>query len=65
MKDNKTYEHVFVKRQVETDKAVLLIDDTGEEVWLPLSQVEEMHEAKDGTVRVVMSEWIAKQKGLK
>lgn len=54
------------RRIKETDKAVLLYDFASkEEIWIPLSQVFEMHFNKsshEGTV--VMSEWIAKQKGL-
>lgn len=52
----------------ETDNAVLIHDPASdEEIWIPLSQVEEMHHPKgdfpkDGTI--VMSEWIARQKGL-
>lgn len=52
----------------ETDKAVQIVDPaTGEQIWLPLSQVHEMHGRKDrerSTGTIVMSEWIAKQKGL-
>lgn len=53
-----------------TDKAVQIIDPTDEPeatVWLPLSQVEEMHGRVDGKRtegRIVMSEWIAAEKGL-
>lgn len=49
----------------ESEKAVLIIDPaTGEELWIPLSQVEEMHRDKNGDGRIVMTRWIAKQKGL-
>ena len=54
----------------ETDAAVLIVDiDSGEEIWIPLSQVSELHFRNDsagglpvGTI--VMTEWIAKKKGL-
>lgn len=45
----------------ETDSAVLIaVDD--EQMWIPLSQVSEMHKGKNG--KIVMSQWIANQKGL-
>ncbi len=52
----------------ETDAAIKIHDHaSGEDLWIPLSQVEEMHRPKgglgDGTI--VMSDWIAEQKGLK
>ena len=49
----------------ETDAAVLIYDPASEEdVWIPLSQVESMHKGKDGTGTIVMSDWIARTKGL-
>lgn len=52
-------------RRRESEKAVLIVDhDTGEELWIPLSQVEEMHFDSNGKGRIVMSDWIAQQKGL-
>lgn len=45
----------------ETDNAVL-IEVEGEEHWIPLSQVSEMHKGKAG--KIVMTQWIANQKGL-
>lgn len=69
-----TYELSCVRLH-ETDSAVLILDPaSGEELWIPLSQVSEMHfrNEKDpadpqrsravGTI--VMTEWIAKKKGL-
>lgn len=51
----------------ETDAAILIKDPaTEEEVWLPLSQVDEIHRDKDRKHgSIVMSDWIAQQKGLK
>lgn len=52
----------------ESGNAVKLYDFATEtEHWIPLSQVEEMHKPvgafpKDGTI--IMTDWIAKQKGL-
>ena len=50
----------------ETDNAILIKDPTDNtEHWIPLSQVDEIHRDKDkkfGTI--VMSDWIADQKGL-
>lgn len=49
----------------ETEKALLVIDtDSGEEFWLPLSQVEKILRRTDGSAEVTMSDWIAGQKGL-
>lgn len=56
-----------VKFLGDSPKAVLIVDkETGEELWLPLSQIHEMHRPKGGIGEgsIVMSEWIARQKGL-
>jgi len=47
----------------ETEKAVL-IDTHEEELWIPLSQVKEMHKDARGVGTIVMTAWIAKQKHL-
>lgn len=51
----------------ESENAVLIKDPTDdEEYWIPLSQVEEMsHDPKTNFGTIVMSDWIAKTKGLK
>ncbi len=52
------------RRVRETDNAVL-IDYEGDEVWLPLSQVERMgFNQSTGMGYIVISDWIAQQKGL-
>lgn len=49
----------------ETDDAVLIATDEGERHWLPFSQVREIkRRANAATASVVMTAWIAKQKGL-
>lgn len=49
--------------KARTTKAICIIDHaTGEEMWLPLSQVHEIHGEKE--VTLVISAWIAKKKGL-
>ena len=51
--------------KAETDRAVLIIDHaSGEELWIPLSQVEEMHRDSAREGEIVMTAWIAKKKGL-
>lgn len=49
----------------ETDKAMLVhfgvVDRT---VWIPLSQVFEIHTNREGESEIVMSAWIAKVKEL-
>lgn len=53
-----------IKRR-ESDKAVLVVvEDTGEEVWFPLSQVDSMHFDGKGHGKIVVTAWIARQKGL-
>ena len=53
-------------RKRETDSAVLVIDaDSGEEIWFPLSQVNSMHFDKNENGTIIVSDWIATQKGLK
>lgn len=53
------------QRQRETDNAVLVVDhESGEEIWFPLSQVDSMHFDKNGTGHIVVSDWIAREKGL-
>lgn len=53
----------FIKR--ETDKAILC-DFGDKECWIPLSQVDDDSEiwqaGEEGTI--IVSEWIAKEKGL-
>lgn len=52
-----------VKR--ETDNAILVYDHaTEEEIWFPLSQVDSIHRDKNGNGTIVVTDWIAKQKGL-
>ena len=64
MRDEPTFDLACV-RKTETEKAVLIVDlASGEEIWIPLSQVHEMHFNAAGEGTIVMSQWIAKQKGL-
>jgi hypothetical protein len=59
-----SYEFACVFKH-ETYDAVLVYDPaTEEEIWFPLSQVEELHHDKSGNGTIVVSDWIAKQKGL-
>lgn len=62
--DHETFELACIRKH-ETDNAVLIIDPaSGEEIWLPLSQVDEMHFNDKGEGTIIMSQWIAKKKGL-
>lgn len=45
----------------ETEAAVLIKVD-GDEHWIPLSQVSEMHKVGDDG-RIVVAQWVASQKG--
>lgn len=61
-----TYEGVFEIAD-RTAKAIKVIDtDSGEEIWLPWSQIEEVHGVPErpGHSRIVMTRWIAAKKGL-
>jgi hypothetical protein len=71
-KPDVTVKNVELKHR--TEKAMLIIlqdgDRSGEEVWLPVSQIREDH--KDTTIKkkgdkgdLVISDWIAGEKGLK
>jgi hypothetical protein len=63
MANSSEYVEIECSRERETDAAVLIVVD-GEEVWLPLSQIESMHfdARNEGTVRV--ASWLARKKGL-
>lgn len=54
---------IYCQIKHETDNAIL-IDEGDKTVWIPLSQVEEIHRKKNGYATVVMTEWIATQKDL-
>lgn len=57
-----TIKGITIKK--DTDRAVL-IEYGGEEYWIPYSQVEEIHNRnKPGQASIMMSEWIAEQKGI-
>lgn len=48
----------------ETDNAVLLKPEHGKQGWVPFSQIHEIHRSPNTrTARVVMSLWIAGEKG--
>ena len=49
----------------ETEKAMLVkLKDAKDGLWLPLSQVKKVTRPATGYCTVVISAWIAKQKGL-
>ena len=50
----------------ETDKAMLLRLESGEEVWIPLSQIDDADTYSEGdrSCMISVTEWIAEQKGL-
>lgn len=58
-----TFEIACLKKH-ETDNAVLIYDyATDEEHWFPLSHVESMHFDQGGDGTIVVTKWIALQKG--
>lgn len=62
---NPTVEFEHVQCIKETDAALLCVID-GEKVWMPLSQIDDssevLREGDEGML--VVTKWIAKQKGL-
>lgn len=49
----------------ETDAAILVLTSWGDEIWIPLSQVEKIvRSTVKGEDMVRMSNWIARKKGL-
>ena len=49
----------------ETDSAILIETPSGEEIWLPFSQVEKIErDAQGGGGTITMTRWIAEKKGL-
>ena len=47
----------------ETDAAIMVQDEEGDNVWFPWSQMVETHFDKNLKGHIVVTEWIAKQKG--
>lgn len=52
--------------KVATDKALLVVLDTGDEVWMPLSQLLEGSEVEEvgDTGKIVIPRWLAEEKEL-
>lgn len=49
----------------ETAKAIMITTAEGEDIWIPISQVHQIVRTKEkGADRLVVSKWIAEQKGL-
>lgn len=48
----------------ETDNAVQVEDDIHGKLWIPLSSVESMHFNQRGEGSIVVTRWIAREKGL-
>lgn len=49
----------------ETSSAILLLTAEGEEVWLPLSQVDEIHKhPQPDESWIIAKTWILRSKGL-
>ena len=59
---------IHVKLKAKSAKAILVEDEDGEEVWIPNSQIdddsdiwEDSEKGEEG--KLVISEWLATQKG--
>ena len=57
---------VHARIEHETDKAILIdFDEAEDPIWIPLSQVEEITRVDPAPwAQIVMSAWIAKEKGI-
>lgn len=62
--ETETFKDVTAKK--ETDKALLCLFPDGEEHWIPKSHVDDDSEVyREGDVgKLVVTKWIAEQKGL-
>jgi hypothetical protein len=67
MRDGDATETFEITEEVsrETDKAIL-VEIKGEEVWIPKSQIHDDSEvyASGHTGKLVITEWLAREKGL-
>lgn len=63
MSEKVQIQNVTVARETES---ALLVNIEGEEIWIPKSQIDDDSEVykKDTSGTLVITEWIAKQKGL-
>ena len=53
------------RKEGETDNAIKVYDyESCDTLWFPLSQVESMHFDAKGDGYIVLTDWIARQKGL-
>ena len=48
----------------ETDEAVLVEVEGDEEHWLPFSQIQRVHRYPDGSVKLEITDWLARKIGL-
>lgn len=57
---------IQVDRIITTTLRAILVDDGDQEVWLPASQIdmESIEHNRDGTVTLMIPEWLASEKGL-
>lgn len=64
-RDEPSYEMSCYFPGQETEGAVKIVDPVNNTAyWIPWSQVLETHKDKSGYGTIVMTEWLAKQKGL-
>lgn len=60
-----TVEVAVIFTGVETDAAYQIIDPASKEkMWIPFSQTLERHQDRTNHGTIVITEWIAKEKGL-
>lgn len=66
LRENDETVWVDVQQLNETEKAWLFgLVESGEEVWIPKSQVRAKKKDADGTIgRIEITKWMARQKGI-
>jgi len=55
---------ITVQKIIHEGENAMLVDVDGDEVWIPLSQIDEIHRDELPFPQLVVTRWIAKQKGL-
>lgn len=56
---------IYCRRVAETALAICITDDDETDYWIPKSQIDdETEDNADGTMTLVIPEWLAEKKGL-
>jgi len=56
---------IYCRQVAETDLAICITDDDETDYWIPKSQIDDETEyTPEGTLILVIPEWLAEKKGL-